>query len=344
MADPRYPGLYRYRNGVWYQRRPGVRGAAVSLRTRSKREAVARRQAVLDRWAAAGAPGAGDGRTLVSVAGEQWLCESVEPVQEGRNAAMRRSRWERVLAPFFGRLRLSDVSARLLFELRRDLEGRGFKPETVRHYLRDVRRMLTWCTMDGVEYLTRSPFPRDVMPRRVEEIPETFSDEELAAILATPVRYARVCAVALVTAARWSDTRAIQYQHYDRSTGLLRYVSPKTGRLLQLAVPEAFGELFGAQDVGPINPYGSWSTSSFNRAVTRHSGVPFHVHKLRATAITGMLEAGLSQSVVMEIAGIKGEAILRRYGRARDDAIITATRAAMGPRWDGVLARVGGWS
>lgn len=80
-------------------------------------------------------------------------------------------------------------------------------PASVAHVLSDVRCLFNWCEDAGL--VERSPFPRRVMPRLQERLPDRLTDEEAAQVAALPDPHGFVVRFALGTGLRWGElTRA----------------------------------------------------------------------------------------------------------------------------------------
>lgn len=75
---------------------------------------------------------------------EAWeMYKKMNPKIEGSShAEMDNSRWEKHIKPFFADLSLVDIKTRHILQFRMYLENQGYMPQTVKHYLGQVRRIL----------------------------------------------------------------------------------------------------------------------------------------------------------------------------------------------------------
>src|SRR5687767_6946191 len=76
-----------------------------------------------------------------------------------------------------------------------ELEGRGASLQTVAHVLSDVRCLLRWCEDTGL--VTRSPFPRRLLPRIQERPPDRLNDEQIRILCALPDPHGFACRLAI---------------------------------------------------------------------------------------------------------------------------------------------------
>ena len=77
-----------------------------------------------------------------------------------------------------------DVNDSYIYAFANHLKSEGMKQSSINHYIRDLRSLLYWC-MDANYIVTSFKIK---MPTMDEEIPETYTDEEIEALVARPHR------------------------------------------------------------------------------------------------------------------------------------------------------------
>jgi integrase len=182
---------------------------------------------------------------------------------------------------------------------------------TVANILSDLRAFLNWCEETG--RIERSPFPRRVMPRIPETVAQGFTDAERETLTTLAEPYGFVLRFLLGTGLRWNEARRAQAA--DVRDGLLELEKTKSGKVRRVPMPAALlAEVRGR--VGRLVPFDSSSTSSFNRAVGRLSGVKdFHVHRTRHDRAIQWVVGGGSLSALQSILGHANIVTTTRYAR-----------------------------
>ena len=92
--------------------------------------------------------------------------------------------WTRYLEANEYSMFCKDVDESYVYAFANHLKSETKKQTTINHYIRDIRSFLYWC-MDA-QYI-EEPF-KIKMPTEDEEIPETYTDEEIEALVARPHR------------------------------------------------------------------------------------------------------------------------------------------------------------
>ena len=89
--------------------------------------------------------------------GEKWLKQSLPTRRTESGVRDITARFHAYLVPFLGKVPVNEVTPGHIREYRMHLErqkssttGQPFKPETVRHFLRDVQSLCSWLEEDGV--------------------------------------------------------------------------------------------------------------------------------------------------------------------------------------------------
>ncbi len=302
-----------------------------------------------DPWAEETAEKVPETSTSVTVkeATDRWLTERVDVEMEARNARMIRSRVERYLFPCLGvraiqSLRRPDCHAYLgyLRKTRPDLE-----PGSLRHYLRDLRELLSWAM--EVEIIDSNPWPqRRIMPRSEKRPPDRLTDQEMAILVELPEHWGFTLRFLLSTGLRWGEAcRARRRDIEDRHLLIRKSKSGKPRRVpLSQAILEEIVEqggdwLMPRQRKAP-GGRAERSSSSFNATIRRLAEkrvaelnlskkerealtglATFHAHQTRHTFACRYLEAGGTLTMLQEILGHASMEQTQQYGRPDAKAI-----------------------
>lgn len=92
--------------------------------------------------------------------------------------------WSRYLEANDYSLLCKDVDDSYVYAFANHLKSETMKQSSINHYIRDIRSFLYWCM--EAQYIT-PPF-KISMPTMDEEIPETYTDEEIQVLVARPHR------------------------------------------------------------------------------------------------------------------------------------------------------------
>ena len=92
--------------------------------------------------------------------------------------------WTRYLEGNDYSMLCKDVDDSYVYAFANHLKSETMKQSSINHYIRDIRSFLYWC-MDA-QYIV--PSYKIKMPTMDEEIPETYTDEEIQALVARPHR------------------------------------------------------------------------------------------------------------------------------------------------------------
>lgn len=132
-----------------------------------------------------------------------WLARSVAVSRNAKGRALAATRVEYYLLPLLGRRPLRGLTGDDVRGYRLALEEHGFSPQTVAHVLSDLRALLLWAVGEG--RLSRSPFPRRVLPRVAERVPAGLLPLEVGILEALPDPWGFVLRLLLGTGLRWGE-------------------------------------------------------------------------------------------------------------------------------------------
>src|SRR5215471_319154 len=134
----------------------------------------------------------------VGAACERWLESYIGQSRDEKGQKLAAQRVRAYLEPFFGHMLVERLTREDVRSFRLWLQSRfTLSATSVWHVLSDVRCLFNWCEDSGI--VERSPFPRRVMPRLQERLPDRLTDEDAAKVAALQEPYGFVCRLALGT-------------------------------------------------------------------------------------------------------------------------------------------------
>ena len=278
----------------------------------------------------------------VKLAAERWLDQYVATSRQSKGQLTAASRVRRYLEPALGHVLLHRLTREHVRSYRLWLEEQKIAPNprqpqtpenerklsltSVWHILADLRCMLLWAVDAGL--IDASPFPRRIMPRLQESLPNRLTDKEAERLRKLPEPYGFICRLALGTGLRWGELVRAQAQDVER--GMLAVHQTKSRRVRRVPLdPSLLREV--QQRVGRLVGYSVVSPGSFNKAIRRHSGVRgFHVHQLRHTFACQWLERGGSLAALQQILGHASIETTQRYAKLTDDVVMREAQRIAG--------------
>ena len=265
----------------------------------------------------------------VAASAERWLESYVRSQRSEKGQRISAQRVRDYVEPFFGTMLLERVGPEDVRAFRLHLEHRtSLSLSTVWHVLSDVRCMLNWAADSGL--LERSPFPRRVMPRLQEQLPDRLTDEAAALVAALPDPHGFVCRLALGTGLRWgelcraqaSDVKRLRVAGSVDEQWYLEVSQTKSKRIRRVPLSPALVREVRMK-VGRLVGYAVGSPGSFAGIVKRLSGVEgFHVHQTRHTFACQWLERGGSLAALQQVLGHASIVTTQRYARLTDEAVM----------------------
>jgi integrase len=217
----------------------------------------------------------------------------------------------------------------MTYQRKGDPEPRTISPQTVAHVLSDVRCLLRWC--ETAKLLSKSPFPRRLLPRIQERPPDRLTEEQIRIVCSLPEPRGFVCRLALETGLRWSELTRAKASDVER--GFLVVHNTKSGKVRRVPLsPEFQAEL--RKRIGRLVPFSENASNSFNRTIREVPGLEtFHAHQLRHTMACVWLEQGGSLAALQHVLGHASIVTTQRYARLTDDSVM-AEKLKMSQRGD----------
>jgi len=295
---------------------------------------------------AAGLSVAPKGVGTVGHAAERWVESYVRTQRNEKGRQQSAQRVRDYVEPFFGHLAIERVTREDVRSFRLWLETKTALSQTsVSHVLSDVRCLFNWCEDSGL--IDRSPFPRRVMPRLQERLPDRLTDEEAAAVAAVQEPYGFVCRLALGTGLRWgelcrsqaADVKRLQLPGAVEGQWFMEVANTKSKRVRRVPLsPELVQEV--RTRVGRLVPYAERSPGSFAKPVKRLAGIEdFHVHRMRHTFACQWCEQGGNLAALQQILGHASIETTQRYARLSDAGVMReAARIVAAGCWQRVNA------
>jgi integrase len=262
-------------------------------------------------------------RVTVGQAAERWLATYVCTQRTEKGQGISEQRVRDYLVPFMGHMLLERLNGEDVRAYRLWLE-RTTKLSlcSIWHVLSDCRCLLNWCEDAGL--VERSPFPRRVMPRLQERLPDRVTDEEAERLRSLPGLYGFVCRLALGTGLRWGELCRAQASDLERGFLLVHQTKSRKVRRVPLA-PDVLAEI--RTHVGRLVPFAEGSPGSFGKMVRRLAGMErFHVHQMRHTFACQWMDRGGNLGALQQMLGHASIETTQRYARMSDEVVMREAR------------------
>jgi len=271
----------------------------------------------------------------VSEAAARWLRSYVQTQrsEQGRQLAAQRVR--DYLARHLGGRLLQSLSAEDLRGYRVWLEGRTrLSLTSVSHVLSDARCFLRWCQDSAL--LPASPFPRRLMPRLQERMPDRLTDREALLLERMDEPYGWIARLGLGTGLRWGELTQARAEDLQ---GTLFVVgrSTKSRRLRRVPIRAELAGEIAARSGALVSLEDGFH---FSLQARRLTGIArFHPHMMRHTYACRWIEAGGSLAALQEILGHASVTTTQRYARLGGDMVRReAERVFAGPVMPGTVS------
>lgn len=269
----------------------------------------------------------------VETAAAQWLESYLRTQRSEKGQKQAAQRVRDFFVPYLGQMELERVTGEDVRAFRLWLEkNTSLSPTTVGNVLSDLRCFLNWC--ESARLVKHSPFPKRIMPRIQEQLPDRLTDEEAAEVAALPEPHGFVCRLAMGTGMRWgelcrcqaADVKRVRVPGQAEELWFIEVSQTKSKRVRRIPLSsELVAEV--RTRVGRLVPYASHSPGSFANRVRRRTSVAgFHVHQMRHTFACQWLERGGSLPALQQMLGHASIEMTQRYGRLTDDAVLREAR------------------
>ncbi|HMM37520.1 MAG TPA: site-specific integrase [Desulfovibrio sp.] len=310
-------------NGKWQVkiRRDGQPSVSKTFTTKSDAEKWARAQErEMDRGAFL--PTDAAERTSVAAALDRYQKEAFPRLARGGNSLT--GNLAR-LRSGLGALSLLALDSSHVAAYRDKVLKSGLSPQTVRHDLGLLHRVLKHCTIDwGISLPRGLPVVRmPSMPRSRDRRLERGEEEKLhKAATAYGGDMADIITFALETAMRRTELARMRWEHVDLKNRVALLPETKNGDPREVPLsPKALAILKTRRhDLGPVWRYFSNPnaiTQAFIR-ICQRGGLPdLRYHDLRHEATSRLFEKGLNMMEVAAITGHKTLDMLKRYTHLR---------------------------
>lgn len=277
---------------------------------------------------------------------EQWYNTYVTVNNQPSEQRQRRSVLRTHLVPWFGNLRLDDISTRTVEEFKLHELGSKLAHKTINNHL----AILSRCLRSAVQWEYLNTMPTIQLLRVCPPPFRVLNDEEIAPLVAdrSEVMWNMMIRVALRTGLRRGELMALKWTDIDIQRRRLRVnhaVSagivkpPKTyqtrtvplttdlAKELQL-LAKVSGFVFASPAGGVCN---EWMVEEAIRRVARRLGVrQFGWHTLRHTFATQLAAAGVPLHVVKELLGHSTISMTMRYAHVMPSMLDDAIRVLEG--------------
>jgi len=259
------------------------------------------------------------GRVTVGQAAQRWLEVFVQTRRNQKGQKLTEGLVRQYLEPYMGHYQVDRVTSEAFRTYRLWLERTTtLSPTGVWHLLADCRCTFNWAEEAGL--VAKSPFPRRVMPKLQERLPDRLTDEEAETLRGLPEPYGFVCWLALDTGLQWGELTRAQASEVEREFLLVHQTKSRKVRRVPLT-GELLSEVRG--HVGRLVPFASSSPGSFARSVQRLSAIArFHAHQMRHTFACQWLERGGSLAALQQILGHASIETTQTYARLSDEVVM----------------------
>jgi len=259
-----------------------------------------------------------------------------------RPGEMIRARVEGWLIPFLGVKRIDEVDEADAFAYKGHLlSGHpGIrKPQTLVHYLRDMRAMLRWAK--AVKVLGSCPWPETgIMPKLPrKKKPNRLSDEAVAVLWFIPGVHGFVVRLLLTAGLRWGE--ACRSTRRDIRDGHLAIGKSKSGEAREVPLSGPIIAEVRRQGRDRLVPFSERCSGSFNKTVRRlalkrldtrpqevrdnqalrEELAKFHAHQCRHTFGCRYIEDGGELAMLSKILGHTSIEMTQRYAAADRKAV-----------------------
>ncbi len=227
--------------------------------------------------------------------------------------------------------RLSHITPADLDNVKRELVGKGYAPETIKHYLKFLRHVLNVAVRDG--NLDKTPFTKFTMPKTPQGSTRFLTiDEEAELLKKLGDPYSQWARLAILTGLRKTELFSLRWANVDLDQGLATLPHTKSGKVQYAPLNEEAKELLRGF---PSWVYSAWVFPSktlgthldsynfygriFQPAVkaAKLEGITWHT--LRHTFASRLAMNGQSDSTIAALLRHSGTALVQRYAHLSPD-------------------------
>ncbi len=221
--------------------------------------------------------------------------------------------------------RLNHITASDLDSVKRELIGKIYAPETIKHYLKFLRHVLNLAIRDGK--LEKNPFVKISMPKTSQGRTRFLTLEEEQALLNTLGQpYDQWARLAILTGLRKTELFSLRWANVDFERGLLTLLQTKSGKVQYVPLNgeartilrgfkswETSAWVFPSKTLGThldsYNFYGRVFLPAVKKA--KLEGVTWHT--LRHTFASRLAMNGQSDSTIAALLRHTGTMLVQRY-------------------------------
>jgi len=264
----------------------------------------------------------------------------LEAKQENKSVQDDVCRWRKHLHPVFAEKTPAEIITLDVDRLRVRLTKSGLAPETVKHVLVLLKRIISYAVVRGLCPPIVPSLLHFEMPKVNNETTEDLNTEELARLLdainnAKDWRAAGLMRLAMLTGMRHGELSTLQWKHIDLERGFLRIVDPKgkkdasiplngAARRVLAELPRTGSDfLFSGRGGKPCD------LRKPIAAIKKAAGLPVKFrpcHGLRHFFATTLASSGdVDLHTLQRLLTHKTPAMTQRYAHLRDEALQRAT-------------------
>jgi integrase len=248
-------------------------------------------------------------------------------------------RWKKHLEPVFAKKTPAEILTLDVDRLRVRLLKSGLAPETVKHVLVLLKRIISHAVRHGLPPVSPSRLHFE-MPTVNNQTTEDLNPEELARLLeaisnAKDWRAAGLLRLAMLTGMRRGELLSLQWQHIDLARGFVRIVGPKGGKDASIPLNDAARRVLaelprpGSDFLFPGRTGRACDLKKPIAAIKKAAGLPADfrpVHGLRHFFATTLASSGeVDLHTLQRLLNHKSPQMTQRYSHLRDDALQRAS-------------------
>lgn len=249
-------------------------------------------------------------------------------------------RWKKHLEPAFSKKTPAEIITLDVDRLRVRLTKSGLAPETVKHVLVLLKRIISHAVRRGLCPPVAPSRLHVELPKVNNQTTEDLNPEELANLLeainnAKDWRAAGLLRLAMLTGMRRGELLSLQWKHIDFDRGFLRIVDPKGGKDASIPLNDAARRVLaelprpGSDFLFPGRSGRACDLKKPIAAIKKAAGLPADfrpVHGLRHFFASTLASSGqVDLHTLQRLLNHKTPQMTQRYSHLRDEALQRAT-------------------